>query len=130
MVKHLTSILLVLASVFCSTMQVWGDNTPEVQRPIPIKHAEPGIAIRGLGTLPIQACYNGMSVTIHTIITSDLGQVEIMVTNLSTGEAWSDTFDSGAFMQNIMPISGTPGYYEIEYITESGDVYAGEFIIE
>ena len=74
--------------------------------------------------------YDGRLSAIFTTLTSDLGLVEIMVTNLSTGEAWSDTFDSGAFMQNIMPISGTPGYYEIEYITESGDVYAGEFIIE
>ena len=33
-------------------------------------------------------------------------------------------------MQTLLPISGTPGYYEIEYVTESGDVYTGEFLIE
>ena len=49
------------------------------------------------------------------------------VTNLSTGEAWSDSFDSGVIMQTLLPISGTPGYYEIEFITESGDTYVGCF---
>lgn len=79
---------------------------------------------------PIQALFNGMTSTIHTTVTSDLGEIEMTVTNLSTGEAWSDSFDSGVIMQTLLPISGTPGFYEIEYVTESGDVYAGEFIIE
>lgn len=79
---------------------------------------------------PIQALFNGMSSTIQTTVTSDLGEIEMTVTNLSTGEAWSDSFDSGVIMQTFLPISGTPGFYEIEYVTESGDVYAGEFIIE
>ena len=79
---------------------------------------------------PIHALFNGMSSTIQTTVTSDLGEIEMTVTNLSTGEAWSDSFDSGVIMQTLLPISGTPGYYEIEYVTESGDVYAGEFLIE
>lgn len=79
---------------------------------------------------PIQALFNGMSSTIQTTVTSDLGEIEMTVTNLSTGEAWSDSFDSGVIMQTLLPISGTPGFYEIEYVTESGDVYAGEFLIE
>ena len=74
--------------------------------------------------------YDGMSSAIFTTVISDLGQIEMTVTNLSTGEAWSDSFDSGVIMQTLLPISGTPGYYEIEYVTESGDVYTGEFLIE
>ena len=73
--------------------------------------------------------YDRMSSAIYTTVTSDLGQIEMTVTNLSTGEAWSDTFDSGAIMQTLLPISGTAGYYEIEYVTESGDVYEGIFIL-
>lgn len=78
---------------------------------------------------PIQALFNGMSSTIHTTVTSDLGQIEMTVTNLSTGETWFDSFDSGMIMQTLLPISGTAGYYEIEYVTESGDVYEGIFIL-
>lgn len=130
MVKHLTSILLALAAVFCYTMPARGDTSPEIKRPIPIKHVGIGSIIRDLSIPPLQVCYDGMSSAIHTTVTSDLGQIEMTVVNLSTGETWSNTFDSGAFMQNVLPISGTKGYYEIEYVTEFGDVYAGEFLIE
>ena len=85
---------------------------------------------RDLSLCVIEVYYFSMLSSIQTTVTSDLGQIEMTVTNLSTGEAWSDTFDSGAIMQILLPISGTPGCYEIEYVTESGDVYAGEFLIE
>lgn len=70
------------------------------------------------------------SLSLVITVTEDLGDVEIVVTNTSTGEFWSDTFDSTAEHQSFLPISGTPGYYEIEYVTEAGGVYAGEFLIE
>ena len=40
------------------------------------------------------------------------------------------SFDSSNEQQSFLQISGTPGYYEIEYITEPGDIYEGEFLIE
>lgn len=67
---------------------------------------------------------------INTIVLESLGEIEVTATNTSTGESWSNTFDSMTEHQSFLPISGTPGYYEIEYITEFGDVYAGEFLIE
>ena len=67
---------------------------------------------------------------INTIVLESLGEIEVTATNTSTGESWSNTFDSMTEHQSFLPISGTPGYYEIEYVTEAGDVYAGEFIIE
>ena len=67
---------------------------------------------------------------IYTIVYEDFGQVELNVTNLSTGESWSCIFDSATQSQALLPISGSPGYYEIEYTTESGDVYSGELLIE
>lgn len=129
MVKKLIPFLLAIAGMFC-ILPVRGDESLQKQQEIPIKRAFKRPTIRDLSTSPIQARYNGMSTAIHTTVTLDLGQIEMTVINLSTGEAWSNTFDSGAFMQNVLPISGTPGYYEIEYVTEAGDVYAGEFIIE
>ena len=67
---------------------------------------------------------------IQTTMPEDLGEVELNVTNLSTGESWSSFFDSAIQPQTHLPISGSPGYYEIEYTTESGDVYSGELLIE
>ena len=101
-----------------------------LKKKIPVKLIRTQPTTRELQFIPLQACYDGMSSAIFTTVTSDLGEIEMTVTNLSTGEAWSDSFDSGVIMQTLLPISGTPGFYEIEYVTESGDVYAGEFIIE
>lgn len=68
--------------------------------------------------------------SIYTTVYEDLGEVEVYVTNTSTGEFWMTSFDSSNEQQSFLQISGTPGCYEIEYITESGDVYEGEFLIE
>lgn len=69
----------------------------------------------------ISADYYSMLSSIYTTV---------YVTNTSTGEFWMTSFDSSNEQQSFLQISGTPGYYEIEYITESGDVYEGEFLIE
>lgn len=123
--KKLISILMALATLFCN-LPVRGDNPP-AKKEILIKKLDKSDKIRSV--LELYAFYDGMSSAIHTT-TSDLGQIEMTVVNLSTGEAWSDTFDSSLFMQNVLPISGSPGCYGIEYIAESGNVYVGEFIIE
>lgn len=127
MVKQLIPIMLAIAGMFC-ILPLRGDDAPQKVIPVKIIRTQP--TTRELQSIPLQACYDGMSSAIYTTVTSDLGQIEMTVTNLSTGEAWSDTFDSGVIMQTLLPISGTPGFYEIVYITESGDVYAGEFLIE
>ena len=67
---------------------------------------------------------------IQTTVTEDLGEVELIVKNLVTGDSWNCSFDSATQPQSLLPISGSSGCYEIEYITESGDVYSGEFLIE
>ncbi len=126
MVKKLTPILLVVVAVICA-IPVCGRSPQEPDKEILIRIADNSELIRSLHE--IQAHYLEISRTIFTTVTSDLGQIEMTVTNLSTGEAWSDTFDSGAIMQTLLPISGTAGYYEIEYVTESGDVYEGIFIL-
>ena len=58
-----------------------------------------------------------------------LGKIEIIVTNSSTGESWSNFFDSSIEPQSFLQISGTPGYYNVEYVTESNETYVGSFVI-
>ena len=126
MVKKLTPILLVVVAVICA-IPVCGRSPQEPDKDILIRIADNSELIRSLHE--IQAHYLEISRTIFTTVTSDLGQIEMTVTNLSTGETWFDSFDSGMIMQTLLPISGTAGYYEIEYVTESGDVYEGIFIL-
>jgi hypothetical protein len=78
----------------------------------------------------ITSIYYGMLSSIQTIISSDLGDIDVMVYNISTGESWFDTFDSSLEMQTFLPISGDVGLYEIIYMTESGEIYSGSFIID
>ena len=90
----------------------------------------PGHDIRSLIQLPIECHYFGIMNTIVTTVQSDLGDVLITVTNCSTGNVWYDSFDSAQEPQTMLPISGDPGVYEITYITESGNIYEGTFIID
>ena len=83
---------------------------------------------RGMA-LQINAWYDYTLSSIITAASNDLGEVSLSVTNLSTGETWYDTFDSSSTPQVVTPISGSTGTYEIVYITESGEVYEGNFML-
>ena len=85
---------------------------------------------RTLFVLPLESYYLGMLSSIQTTVTSDLGRIDMTVTNLMTGESWSDSFDSAMTPQTFLPISGAPGLYEITYLTSFGDLYEGTFTIE
>lgn len=83
---------------------------------------------RGI-VVSINAWYDYTFSSIITSTSSDLGEVSLTVTNLSTGETWYDTFDSSSTPQAMTPISGASGYYEVVYVTGSGDMYEGGFIL-
>ena len=125
MIKKLIPIILALAAIFC-IVPMRGDSPPENQREIPIKEVDKSDLIRSLADLFVY--YDG-SCIIQTSTLSDLGSVELTVTNLTTGETWSDIFDS-AVTPHILQISGAPGLYEITYLTSFGDLYEGTFTIE
>ena len=127
MVKNLISILLVLAAIFC-IMPMRGDSPPECSQEIPIRQSGSHGSIRSLSE--IQAYYNGMLSAVYTSVTFDLGEIDVTVTNCSTGEFWEDSFDSSSVSQHLLPISSTSGRYEVVYTTENGDSYVGTFVIE
>ena len=67
--------------------------------------------------------------SIVTTAYSDLGDVTLTVTNCSTGNIWYDSFDSALEPQVTLPLSKEPGFYIINYITESGEIYEGNLNI-
>lgn len=121
-------ILLMALLLPLSALEISADEKGVIQK-IPLQIGKSTILKRDC-TVPIEANYYGMISGIQTSISEDLGEVEVLVTNTSTGEFWMASFDSSNEQQSFLQISGTPGYYEIEYITESGDIYEGEFLIE
>ena len=128
MAKRLFTFIFALASLVC-VLPMRGENPTIPQKEIPIKRVNnTSHPIRSLSE--IQAYYNGMLSAVYTSVTFDLGEIDVTVTNCSTGEFWEDTFDSSISSQHLLQISGTSGFYEVTYTTERGDVYAGEFILE
>jgi hypothetical protein len=125
--KILILTMAFLLPVFALEMRA--DEKEQIKK-IPLKMDSNKDLCRSLVDEPIVSVYYAMFTSIQTTVTDDLGEVDLTVTNLMTGESWWTTFDSGETSQSLLPISGSPGYYEIEYITESGDVYVGEFLIE
>lgn len=72
----------------------------------------------------IEAYYSDGAITI--VFNADLGEADIVVTNLTTGDSWSDSVE-GMGTTSIM-LSDDAGYYTITIYTEAGDYY-GEFSI-
>ncbi len=128
MIKKLISLFLALAAIFC-VVPMRGDSPPDVGREIPIKKADDNRIIRGLTEVQLSAWYNSVLMCIQTHTSTNLGQIEMTVTNLTTGETWYDIFNS-AISPHLLPISGAPGLYEITYLTSFGDLYEGTFTIE
>lgn len=84
---------------------------------------------RAPAQIPIQAMYDGFTSSICVQFLRDLGDIEISIYNLFTGDCIEFDVDSsdGA---SILPISGDEGIYQITFLLESGHEYEGEFEIE
>ena len=70
----------------------------------------------------IEATYHMGALTL--VFNTDLGDADIIVCNLNTGEEWSGSTD-GMGVETIV-MSGDEGYYTITIYTDYGE-YSGEF---
>ena len=95
-------------------------------KPIPLTQGRLTKLDRSIVEIPIEAYYIGTTSSIQTTVSSDLGTVEIVVTNLATSKSWSDIFDSGLSPWHELQILSDSGNYEIIYVTESGALVSGK----
>lgn len=122
--KQIILLLAVLLPLFAFDMNADEKRTKKIPLDPPLQMCvERGMALQ------INAWYDYTLSSIITAASNDLGDVSLTVTNLSTGETWYDTFDSSSTPQAMTPISGASGYYEVVYVTGSGDMYEGGFIL-
>jgi hypothetical protein len=124
--RKLFLMLAFLLPLFALEMSADDENA---KMKIPLRMESTGKHVRDLIQEPLTCHYYGMLTSIVTTFASDLGDVTLTVTNTSTGEVWYDIFDSVTDPHAIVPLSGTPGFYEITYITSSGDVYEGTLVL-
>lgn len=121
-------ILMMAFLLPFSAHEMRADDEEQIKK-IPLGFDTGGRITRSLQDGVIESYYYVDYSCIYTIVADNLGYVELVVTNTSTGESWSCFFDSSIEPQSCLQISGAPGYYDIEYGTESGCVYIGSFVI-
>lgn len=76
--------------------------------------------------VPIICSYNQESIIIYFY--EELGDVEITLTNLTTGEEWIEAGNSTIGLISIIT-SGSSGEYHIVIETEDGGIYSGQYSI-
>lgn len=123
-------ILILLTAILLPLFALGMSENETVKVKIPLTNLGGGKVHRGLTSDLLEAHYYGMLSAVHTSVSSDLGEIDVTVTNCLTGESWEDTFDSSSLSQHVLPISGTHGPYEVIYTTETGDLFYGTFVIE
>ena len=124
--KLMILIMVFLLPFFAFEMRA--DDKEQIKK-IPIWKVDESLLHRDLVQTPITAYALISMNSICTCTNVGLGKIEIIVTNSSTGESWSNFFDSSIEPQSFLQISGTPGYYNVEYVTESNETYVGSFVI-
>lgn len=121
-------LLLLIAAFLPLTSVVAQSNVPTLipDLVVPIKpyKPQPPIKPRSIVEPDIAAYYSNGAITI--VFNADLGEADIVVTNLTTGDVWSDNVE-GLCTTSIM-LSDDAGYYTITIQTDEGDYY-GEFIL-
>lgn len=79
--------------------------------------------------IPIRAYYAGSFTSVCVQFLQNIGDVDVTITNLSTGDYVDYDVDSSTG-GTLLPISGEVGSYRIVFLLASGAGYEGEFEIE
>ena len=119
-------LITLLSAILIASVAIADNPKPTIPLgPIPInpKPLNPKPKPKSL-TAVIEASYFNGALTV--VFNADLGDADIVVSNLTTGEMWSDSV-SGVGATTLL-LSGEEGYYEILIYTECGE-YSGEFEI-
>lgn len=125
-------LILLLAVVLLPQMSLSliADNDRDAKLKIVLRTPSRPKNSRTVSYDSIEATYWGMMNTLQIMCPAGSGRVDVDVINCSTGETWCQSSDSAEAPVIYLLLSGTPGYYEVQLITEFGDVYEGEFLIE
>ena len=119
-------LIILLSAILIASVAI-ADNPKPTNPidPIPINPTPINPKPKRLSLLSdIEASYFNGVLTI--VFNADLGDADIVVSNLDTGDIWSESV-SGVGAATLL-LSGDEGYYEILIYTDCGE-YSGEFEI-
>lgn len=122
--------LFLLLSILCLSAGISLSSTDDQVIPIHTldDNANKGRNHRGFDDVPIHAMYEESSATVRVFFLQNLGEVDVFITNISTGFFVDYTVQSNTGYVEL-PLNGVSGYYFIEFYTSGGTGYIGEFQI-
>lgn len=119
-------LTLMFALSLVAMVQTPAFADPDV---IPIGKLRPGGEIpRSPDEIPVAASFSVSASCIYITVLSDVGNIDIELENLTTGE-YSLTFVNSSTGSTIIPFSGSSGSWVITFTLASGEEYVGEFEI-
>ena len=116
----LACVMIGSGSYACFATLLRGDDEVDLHK----KGGGEGNGPKAPATVPIVCLLNTSSQTISSSAPAALGLVTITVENQSSGVVYQDCFS----VSHLMYLSET-GSYTVSYVTVSGDVYEGSFIL-
>ncbi|MBR4351736.1 MAG: DUF3244 domain-containing protein [Bacteroidales bacterium] len=128
--KHffLHLLLPLLATLFVLPFPISAHSHQDDQQPILINVTLPGQSgNRGSLQIPFEAVLSTEALTITIVFQSEIGYLDVSITNLSTGSSTNTNINSAA--GNIgLPVTGGSGLYYIE-LCATDVIYYGYFTI-
>ena len=124
-------IVLILSFLYLVAMSSWSAEDDHQFIPIAVldNTVVTGQTHRAPAFIPIQAYYDGFLTSVCVQFLQNIGDVDVTITNLSTGDYVNYDVDSSTG-GTMLPISGEVGTYRIVLLLSSGAGYEGEFAIE
>ncbi len=129
--KNVFNWILVAVCLFTvGNTHVMADGGEKDIVPIPISTGEvlPTNDARDGIVIPFTAYYQGSAIYIST--SAEFSTITINVENETTGQVWNSTTDISDGMGEISIINGGTGSYTVEVITEFGEYFYGEFLLQ
>ena len=124
-------IVLILSFLYLVAMSSWSAEDDHQFIPIAVldNTVVTGQTHRAPAFIPMQAYYDGFLFSVCVQFLLSIGEVEVTITNLSTGDyvIYDVVSSAGA---TLLPISGEEGSYRIDFSLDNGSEYEGEFAIE
>lgn len=97
------------------------DLTFEQQNGVPIG--------RSLGCLPMEAFYNAETGNLIVSFVQNVGNVTVVLTNMTTGAIASTVVDS-SIGNCVLPVTGGSGLYRLDFLLSDGTRFYGYFHIQ
>ena len=127
--KQIALLLILLCTTNVVSWSAKDDNQQIIPIPVLDTTVETGKVHRSLPPVPIQALYDGFSSVIMVTFLQNLGEVEVTLTNLFSGNTAVDCIDS-RINTAMLPVNLESGFYQITFLTSSGASYYGVFEID